>query len=83
MGSFSDSHFAGYDGAVSLNSVEFYNAKRNDWLLTTPMSSHRSACGVVALGQYLYCLGGHNGLEIFHSVGFYFLQCSLFINQQK
>lgn len=33
-----------------------------------PMMKYRSAGGVAALGEFVYALGGHDGLSIFDSV---------------
>lgn len=58
----------GYDGLISLNTVERYCPSSDKWQMLRPMNKHRSAGGVVAFEGYIYALGGHDGLSIFDSV---------------
>lgn len=62
--------FEGYDGTTSLRTVECYFPESNRWAMMAPMIKHRSAAGVVALGHYVYAIGGHDGMSIFDSVSY-------------
>lgn len=58
----------GYDGVISLNTVEKYCPATDKWQMLSSMNKHRSAGGVIAFEGYIYALGGHDGLSIFDSV---------------
>ena len=48
----------GGDGREWLNSAEVFDPKRNKWAPIASLKIKRWKCGLVALGGYLYALGG-------------------------
>ena len=48
----------GGDGREWLNSAEVFDPKRNKWSPIASLKIKRWKCGLVALGGYLYALGG-------------------------
>jgi hypothetical protein len=48
----------GGDGREWLNSAEVFDPKRNKWSQIASLKIKRWKCGLVALGGYLYALGG-------------------------
>ncbi|XP_052828119.1 kelch-like protein 10 isoform X1 [Octopus bimaculoides] len=58
----------GFDGLTSLNTVEVYCAKTDQWTLLENMSTHRTGLSAVILNANLYILGGFNGQHRLRSV---------------
>ena len=60
----------GYDGVARqcLNSVECYDADRDEWSPVEPMTQRRSGAAVAVLDNMMYAIGGHNGPDIRKSV---------------
>ena len=50
----------GYDGPSYLNTMERFDLAKNVWEEMPSMNSKRAAFGVVAVGNYLYAIGGYN-----------------------
>ncbi|KAK9888248.1 hypothetical protein WA026_000512 [Henosepilachna vigintioctopunctata] len=55
----------------SLNAVEYYDPKTNQWHLAPPMTMLRSRLGVAVLKSRLYAFGGYNGKDRLSSVEMY------------
>ena len=48
----------GYDGDDELKTVEKYSIEKDEWSFVSPMKFKREEVVIVALGKYLYALGG-------------------------
>ena len=50
----------GYNGDDELNIVQKYSIEKDEWSFVSPMKYKRQGVVIVALGKYLYALGGFN-----------------------
>lgn len=54
----------GHDGSSYLNSVECYDPKSDQWNCSVaPTGCCRTSVGVTVLGNYIYAVGGQNGVS--------------------
>uniref|UniRef100_A0A1I7TK04 Kelch-like protein 3 n=1 Tax=Caenorhabditis tropicalis TaxID=1561998 RepID=A0A1I7TK04_9PELO len=58
----------GRDTTTELNTVERYNADRDEWQPVVAMSNRRSGVGVAVVGNKLYAVGGFDGQAYLKSV---------------
>jgi kelch-like protein 2/3 len=67
----------GFDGVSGLNSAEYFDTTKNEWINISPMSIRRSSVGVGVIGSgsnaRLYAVGGYDGSsrQCLSSVEFY------------
>ena len=46
-----------------MNSVECYHPENDEWTEVSPMQICRSGPGVASIGQYIYVIGGYDGVK--------------------
>ncbi|PFX19367.1 Kelch-like protein 17 [Stylophora pistillata] len=61
----------GYNGQVTINTVERYNPRTEEWNMVAEMNTARSMLGVASLNGQLYAVGGYDGVTDLSSVECY------------
>jgi hypothetical protein len=52
----------GVCGPLALNHVECFDSAQQKWLVVKPLRETRSACGVAAVGDNIFAVGGINSM---------------------
>ena len=58
----------GRDGLKTLNTVECYDPRTDEWTTLPPMLTHRHGVGVAVMGGPMYAVGGHDGWSYLNTV---------------
>ena len=50
----------GYDGQTTVNTVERFNSRTEEWTMVSEMTTARSMLGVASLNGHLYAVGKYS-----------------------